>query len=119
MLPSVRNLYPAPETIYFVHDNCSIHTSHAVKNWIGQLDNFVVLDWPSNSPDLNPIENVWSRMGVIWDNTTVRNRQNITNKSLAKWEELRENPDSYRNSCLSMPRRLTAVLDAGGAVTKY
>jgi hypothetical protein len=48
-----------PDWIY-QQDNAPCHKAKSVTEWFKQ-NNINVLQWPARSPDLNPIENVWTR----------------------------------------------------------
>ncbi len=57
MLPSADKLYGDADFI-FQQDLAPAHTAKGTKSWFND-HGVTVLDWPANSPDLNPNENLW------------------------------------------------------------
>lgn len=118
MVPSVEQLYPENNYI-FQHDNCPVHTANIVTQWI-QNAHIESLPWPSNSPDINPIENIW---GVIVKRLYRRNFMPQNSEELWQciqevWEEL-SLEENFITRFMTMGRRLQAVIDADGDCTKY
>ncbi|KAI5151536.1 hypothetical protein ENBRE01_2202 [Enteropsectra breve] len=99
-------------------DNDPKHTSKKAKDYIKSL-NLSVLHWSSCSPDLNPIEHVWSNVKM----RLYKRIQKSKNKEVliaAIKEEWYSTPLEYIQALYnSMPARIAAVKTAHGGHSKY
>src|SRR5438105_2962520 len=74
----------------FQQDNDPKHTSRIAKAYLKE-NVPEILDWPSNSPDLNPIENLWA---IIKRNVEKRMPKNISDLEQFMTEEWNSIPNS-------------------------
>lgn len=99
-------------------DNAPPHRAASVLQLKEELG-IRTLRWPSRSPDMNPIEHVWSylkRKITMLDHQP----QNITQLRQALTTCWNEMPQSYiRRLILGMPRRVSSLLLARGGYTRY
>lgn len=105
-----------PVNWLYQHDNDPKHTAGRVKTWL-QRQSIIVLDWPSNSPDLNPIENLWHQVKSKVGEKNYGNLDDLFEAVKQAWEAI---PIEYcQNLIKSMPKRCQAVKDNKGYPTKY
>ncbi len=91
------------------------HTAKSTKSWLNE-HGVGVLDWPANSPDLNP-ENLWSIVKRKMRNKRPKNADEL--KATVKETWASTPPQQCHKLITSMPRRIEAVIKAKGAPTKY
>lgn len=120
MLPTVRNVYPESDLpqFNFLQDNCRLHTARVTRTWFDQHSFINLISWPSKSPDLNPIENLWGLMVQRWHHRNERTRDAIDSHCHEVWEALR-GTDICSRLVGSMRSRLLAVIEANGGNTRY
>jgi len=97
-------------------DNAPIHKSN-IANQIKEELSLTTLDWPPCSPDLNPIEGIWS----YWKDQVRRrlpsNTESLERLCLQEWARI---PLTVIQANIhSIPKRLEAVVKAKGGETKY
>ncbi len=114
MLPSADQLFKDADFI-FQPDLAPVHTAKSTKSWLN--DHGVgVLDWPANSPDLNPRES----MGYCQEENEKQETKNADElKATVKETWASIPPQQCHKLITSMPRRIEAVITAKGAPIKY
>lgn len=117
LLPQLREWFPDGHCI-FMQDGAPCHTAKSVKQFL-QVNNVPLLPWPGNSPDCNPIENMWEivkrRIATLKPTT----KTSLIEGLIEVWCH---DPDINR-MCSSiihgMPRRVAEVIKFKGGTTKY
>ncbi|EFP00390.1 hypothetical protein CRE_01407 [Caenorhabditis remanei] len=106
------------KTHIFQQDNAAIHKSGATMNWFA-TKKIKTLDWPANSPDLNPIENVWGLLAraVYRHGKQFQTVSDLKDTILDEWNKLQ--PSYLQSLTDSMSNRLCQVIQNFGGSTTY
>ena len=101
----------------FQDDSAPAHRSK-ITNSFKSANGITSLPWPSNSPDLNPVENLWQILKKKVNLHRPRTKSELLASIIRVWT--REIPrETLQKLAFSMPRRIENVLKMGGGPTKY
>ena len=102
---------------FFQQDNAPCHKARFTTNWFSE-QNIPLLDWPPTSPDLNPIENIWSEIDRKLQKIPIGSKTVLQNSILDIWNNI--DPTYCKKLIDSMPNRITKVLKVkGGSIHSY
>ena len=115
LIPSIERMF-GDGSIIFQDDNASCHRAKSVKTFL-QERHIMSMAWPANSPDLNPIENLWWKLKKMVHDKAPTCKADLATAIRQSWRQIDE---VYCLSLVkSMPQRIQAVIKARGGATKY
>lgn len=114
----VEKMGLAAEKVIFQQDNDPKHTAHLVKDWL-KKQKFGVMTWPPQSPDMNPIENLWSHVKsqLAKYASPPKGVNELWERTKEVWEAIP--PEFVQRYTQSLPNRIQELKKAKGYWTSY
>ena len=101
---------------YFLHDNAATFRSKDTTDWMFN-NGIQCLDLPPYSPDLNPIENLWSILAEAVEQYEAEDVEQLEQVIMTEWKNLKV--QTMAKLATSMPARCAVVKLVKGWHTKY
>ena len=104
----------------FQQDGARCHTSAKTTRWLeDNIPSYIKpKDWPPNSPDLSPIENLWSILSLsVYRDPEPTNVVQLKRRLQQAWRSVKV--EILQTLIKSMPDRILAVIKQKGNTIKY
>jgi DDE superfamily endonuclease len=113
-------------TLLFMQDNAPCHKATSILEFL-QENHVPIMEWPPQSPDLNPIENLWTDLKVRFHQRFLELFTHPSKSLEARYQYSEVLQEVWYSQGMelvmalieSMPRRCAAVIEAKGGWTKY
>ncbi len=115
----MTTVYPSSDG-YFQQDSAPCHKAQIISDWFLEHENeFTLLKWPPQSPDLNPIEHLWDvvEQEIHIMDVQLTNLQQLHEAIMSIWTKISE--ECFQHLVQSMPQIIIAVLKAKGGPFRY
>jgi hypothetical protein len=108
----------------FQHDNDPKHTAKKNKHYLEMKQSdpthpFAILEWPSQSPDMNPIEHLWQyvKRRLRSESKRAKSQDELFDRIVREWKMI---PKSYLLKLTeTMPERIANLIKNRGRATRY
>ena len=104
------------DNFIFQDDSAPCHRANGVKQWKSD-QNMRCLEWPQQSPDLNPIENLWRDLGEAVRSTRCHNLNELQQVLVNEWSQIPVR--RFQRLIQSLSNWIRAVIRARRGYTKY
>ena len=117
VIPEMNRLFPDGSGV-FQQDLAPCHTSKQVKKFMNE-NHIKVLKWPGNSPDLNPIENLWSICKQRLRTMDCTSKEKLIQALIQVWYKDPQILKDCSKLVDSMPKRIKMLLNNRGGHIMY
>ncbi len=117
--PFMTTVFPSSDG-YFQQDDAACHKAKIIIDWFLEHDNeFTLLKGPPQSPDLNPIEQLWDvvEQEIHIMDVQPTNLQQLRDAVMSIWTKISE--ECFQHLVEPMPQRIETVLKAKWGPTRY
>lgn len=117
LLPTAKKFYGSDNSNWLLlEDNDPKHKSRLCTDWKNEND-IQQMVWLPQSPDCNPIENVWSIIKARLKGKRIRNTKQLSSFIIRQWKSFSRSYAENLNK--SMPSRCARVIEQKGEWIKY
>lgn len=117
-LPQLRRLLGTESMLWLDHD--SIWDSDSTQQWLEDNSDgfFSCSEHPARSPDASLIESTWGEMAKFVHDLNPKTKEQLRSAVFKAWTAC-TTPTKLTALYDSMPRRMQAIIDANGGMTRY
>ena len=115
LIPDMNRVY-GPWQWSLLQDGAKCHTAFSTLDYLNDYCN-VFPNWPPNSPDLNPIDNLWSIIKRRVEDVQPQSIDDLITLTFQTWDSISMN--EIHNLIDSVPNRLQECIRKNGMQTGY